>query len=280
VEQDMAPSKVWFITGASRGFGRVWAEAALGRGDRVVATARNPETMNELDKTYGDAVLVLPLDVTDRDAVFDAVERAHRHFGRLDVVLTNAGYGYMGAIEELEFEQVKANFDTNVFGTLSVIQAALPILRAQASGHFLTVSSIGGIIGFPTGGSYTASKFVVEAMSEALAGEVTAFGIKVTIIEPGQFATEFRSSVRSPPTIAAYDPIRQAIRSSFRPEDYGDPAATAAAVLKAVDADEPPLRLVLGSTTIAKFNAAYEARLGNWKKWEAVSNAAQGNRVG
>jgi NAD(P)-dependent dehydrogenase (short-subunit alcohol dehydrogenase family) len=280
VEQDMAPSKVWFITGASRGFGRVWAEAALGRGDRVVATARNPETMNELDKTYGDAVLVLPLDVTDRDAVFDAVERAHRHFGRLDVVLTNAGYGYMGAIEELESEQVKANFDTNVFGTLSVIQAALPILRAQASGHFLTVSSIGGIIGFPTGGSYTASKFVVEAMSEALAGEVTAFGIKVTIIEPGQFATEFRSSVRSPPTIAAYDPIRQAIRSSFRPEDYGDPAATAAAVLKAVDADEPPLRLVLGSTTIAKFNAAYEARLGNWKKWEAVSNAAQGNRVG
>jgi NAD(P)-dependent dehydrogenase (short-subunit alcohol dehydrogenase family) len=276
----MASSKVWLVTGASRGFGRVWAEAALKRGDRVVATARNPEKLNDLDKIYGDAVMILPLDVTDRDAVFDAVGRAHRHFGQLDVVLTSAGYGYMGAIEELEPEQVKANFDTNVFGTLSVIQAALPILRAQASGHFLTVSSIGGIIGFPTGGSYTASKFVVEAMSEALAGEVTAFGIKVTILEPGQFATEFRSSVRSPPTIAAYDPIRQAIRTSFRPEDYGDPAATAAAVLKAVDADEPPLRLVLGSTTIAKFNAAYEARLGNWRKWEAVSNAAQGNRVG
>jgi NAD(P)-dependent dehydrogenase (short-subunit alcohol dehydrogenase family) len=276
----MASSKVWLVTGASRGFGRVWAEAALKRGDRVVATARNPEKLNDLDKIYGDAVMILPLDVTDRDAVFDAVGRAHRHFGQLDVVLTSAGYGYMGAIEELEPEQVKANFDTNVFGTLSVIQAALPILRAQASGHFLTVSSIGGIIGFPTGGSYTASKFVVEAMSEALAGEVTAFGIKVTILEPGQFAAEFRSSVRSPPTIAAYDPIRQAIRTSFRPEDYGDPAATAAAVLKAVDADEPPLRLVLGSTTIAKFNAAYEARLGNWRKWEAVSNAAQGNRVG
>jgi NAD(P)-dependent dehydrogenase (short-subunit alcohol dehydrogenase family) len=275
----MASSKVWFVTGASRGFGRVWAEAALKRGDRVVATARNPEALDELVKTHGDAVLVLPLDVTDRDAVFEAVGRAHRHFGRLDVILTNAGYGYMGAIEELEHEQVKANFDTNVFGTLSVVQAALPILRAQASGHFLTVSSIGGVIGFPTGGSYTASKFVVEAMSEALAGEVAAFGIKVTIIEPGQFATEFRTSVRSPPTIAAYDSIRQAIRSSFKPEDYGDPTATAAAILEAVDADQPPLRLVLGSTTIAKFRAVYEARLNNWSKWEAVSNAAQGTRT-
>jgi NAD(P)-dependent dehydrogenase (short-subunit alcohol dehydrogenase family) len=272
----MSSSKVWFVTGASRGFGRIWTEAALKRGDRVAATVRNPAVLDELVKTYGDSVLVLPLDVTDRDAVFEAVGRAHRHFGRLDVILTNAGYGYMGAIEELESEQVRANFDTNVFGTLSVIQAALPILRAQGSGHVLTVSSIGGIIGFPTGGSYTASKFVVEAMSEALAGEVAAFGIKVTIIEPGQFATEFRSSVRSPPTISAYDPIRQAIRSSFKPEEYGDPAATAAAILEAVDADQPPLRLVLGSTTIAKFKAIYEARLSNWAKWEAVSHAAQG----
>src|SRR6201995_3920739 len=189
----MSASKVWFITGASRGFGRVWTEAALKRGDRVAATARDPAALADLVSTYGDAVLALPLDVTDRDAVFEAIGRAHRHFGRLDVILTNAGYGYMGAIEELESEQVRANFDTNVFGTLSVMQAALPILRAQGSGHFLTVSSVGGIIGFPTGGSYTASKFVVEAMSEALATEVAAFGIKVTIIEPGYFATEFRA---------------------------------------------------------------------------------------
>jgi NAD(P)-dependent dehydrogenase (short-subunit alcohol dehydrogenase family) len=274
----MASSKVWFITGASRGFGRVWAEAALKRGDKVVATARNPETLDELVKSYSDAVLILPLDVTDRDAVFEAVGQAHRHFGRLDVILSNAGYGYMGAIEELEPEQVKANLDTNVFGTLSVVQAALPILRAQASGHILTVSSIGGIIGFPTGGSYTASKFVIEAMSEALAAEVAAFGIKVTIIEPGHFTTDFRSSVQSAPVIDAYNPIRQAIRSSFKPEDFGDPLATAAAIFKAVDADEPPLRLALGSssTTIAKFRAVYEARLSNWNKWEAVANAAQG----
>jgi NAD(P)-dependent dehydrogenase (short-subunit alcohol dehydrogenase family) len=274
----MSSSKVWFVTGASRGFGRIWTEAALKRGDRVVATARNPEALADLLDTYGDSVLILPLDVTDRDAVFEAVSRAHEHFKRLDVILCNAGYGYMGAIEELEHEQVKANFDTNVFGTLSVVQAALPILRAQGGGHILTVSSIGGIVGFPTGGSYTASKFVIEAMSEALAGEVAAFGIKVTIIEPGQFATGFQSSVRAPSPIAAYDPIRQAVRSSFKPGDVGDPIATAAAVFEAVDASQPPLRLALGSATIMKIRATYAARLSNWDKWEAVANAAQGTQ--
>lgn len=274
----MASSKVWFVTGASSGFGRVWTEAALKRGDRVIATARNAGELDEFVTAYGDAVLTLPLDVTDRDAVFEAVDQAHRHFGRLDVIVSNAGYGYMGAIEELEPEQAKASFDTNVFGTLSVIQAALPILRAQASGHILTVSSIGGVIAFPTGGTYTATKFAVEAMSEALAAEVAAFGIKVTIIEPGHFTTGFRAAVQSPPAIDVYNPIRQAIRSSFKPEDFGDPVATSAAIFKAVDADEPPLRLVLGSTTIAKFKAVYQARLRNWDKWEAVSNAAQGTQ--
>ena len=274
----MASSKVWFVTGTSSGFGRVWTEAALKRGDRVVATARDVGELDELVKAYGDAILALPLDVADRDAVFAAIGQAHRHFGRLDVIVSNAGYGYMGAIEELEAEQAKASFDTNVFGTLWVIQAALPILRAQASGHILTVSSIGGIIAFPTGGTYTATKFAVEAMSEALAAEVAAFGIKVTIIEPGHFTTGFRAAVQSPPAIDVYNPIRQAIRSSFKPEDFGDPAATATAIFKAVDADEPPLRLVLGSTTISKFKAVYQARLSNWEKWEAVSNAAQGTQ--
>jgi NAD(P)-dependent dehydrogenase (short-subunit alcohol dehydrogenase family) len=274
----MTSSKVWFITGTSSGFGRVWTEAALKRGDKVVATARNAGELDEFITAYGDAVLALPLDVTDRDAVFEAFGQAHRHFGRLDVVVSNAGYGYMGAIEELEPEQAKASFDTNVFGTLSVIQAALPILRAQASGHILTVSSIGGVIAFPTGGSYTATKFAVEAMSEALAAEVAAFGIKVTIIEPGHFTTGFRAAVQSPTAIDVYNPIRQAIRSSFKPEDFGDPVATSEAIFKAVDCDEPPLRLVLGSTTIAKFKAVYQARLSNWDKWEAVSNAAQGTQ--
>ena len=271
----MPSSKVWFITGASRGFGRVWAEAALKRGDKVVATARSAEALDGLVETYEEAVLALPLDVTDRDAVFKAVTKAFVHFERLDVILCNAGYGYMGAIEELQPEQVKANFETNVFGTLSVIQAALPILRARGGGHIITVSSIGGVIGFPTGGSYTASKFAIEAMSEALAGEVAPFGIKVTILEPGQFATEFRSGVQSPPAMEAYDPIRQAIRSSFKPEEVGNPTATAAAILEVVEAKEPPLRLVLGSSTIPKFRAVYAGRLSNWERWEAVSNAAQ-----
>ena len=272
----MPTSKVWFVTGASKGFGRIWTEAALKRGDQVVAAVRNPAALDELVEIYGKSILVVSLDVTNRDAVFEAVKQAHSHFKRLDVVLCNAGYGYMGAIEELEHEQIKANFDTNVFGTLSVIQAALPILRAQGSGHILTVSSIGGIIGFPTGGSYTASKFVIEAMSEALAGEVAAFGIKVTIIEPGQFATGFQSAVQTPAPIAAYDPIRQAVRSSFKPGDVGDPLATAPAILEVVDASQPPLRLALGSATITKIRATYAARLGNWDKWETVSNAAQG----
>lgn len=274
----MGSSKVWFITGTSSGFGRAWTEAALKRGDRVVATARNARDLDELATTYGDAVLALTLDVTDRQAVFEAVAQANRHFGRLDVIVSNAGYGYMGAIEELEFEQAKASFDTNVFGTLSVIQAALPILRAQGSGHILTLSSIGGVIAFATGGTYTATKFAVEAMSEALSAEVAALGIKVTIIEPGHFATGFRAAVQSAPAIDAYDPIRQAVRSSFKPEDFGDPLATSAALFAAVDADEPPLRLVLGATTIAKFKAVYQARLGNWDKWEAISNAAHGTR--
>ncbi len=272
----MSSAKTWFVTGASRGFGRIWTKAALERGDRVVATSRNPEALNEFVTTYGDRVVAFPLDVTDRKAVFETVSEAHRHFGQLDVILTNAGYGYMGAIEELEPEKAKANFDTNVFGTVSVIQAALPILRAQGHGHILTVSSIGGIIGFPTGGSYTASKFVIEAMSEALAGEVAPFGIKVTIIEPGSFATEFRSSVQFAPSIQAYEPVRQIIHAAFKPEDNGDPQATAQAILKAVDAEKPPLRLVLGSVSIPKFKAVYQARLKNWEEWEAVSNAAQG----
>lgn len=272
----MTASKVWFITGTSSGFGRLWTEAALKRGDKVVATARNVKELDELVNTYGDAMLALPLDVSDRDAVFEAVAQAHRQFGRLDVVVSNAGYGYMGALEELEPAQTKASFDTNVFGTLWVIQAALPILRAQNSGHIFTLSSIGGVIAFPTGGTYTATKFAVEAMSEALAAEVASFGIKVTIVEPGHFTTGFRAAVQTPPAIDAYNPIRQAVRASFKPEDFGDPAATAAAIFKAVDAEKPPLRLVLGSTTIAKFRATYQARMSNWDEWEAVSIEAQG----
>jgi NAD(P)-dependent dehydrogenase (short-subunit alcohol dehydrogenase family) len=275
----MAQPKVWFVTGASRGFGRIWTEAALKRGDKVAATARELNALDDLVAAYGESILALPLDVTDRDAVFAAVAQAHQHFGRLDVILSNAGYGYMGAIEEVVTADAQANFDTNVFGTLSVIQAALPLLRAQRSGHILTVSSMGGVIGFPTGGIYVATKFAVEGMSEALAGEVASFGIKVTIIEPGSFATEFRSSMKTPPAMAEYEPVRQAVLSAFKPEMSGDPQATADAILKVVDADNPPLRLLLGAGPLRMIKKLYEGRLSTWDQWADVSNAAQGHRA-
>jgi NAD(P)-dependent dehydrogenase (short-subunit alcohol dehydrogenase family) len=277
--QNMVEPKIWFVTGASRGFGRIWTEAALKRGDRVAATARDSKALDDLVGTHGDSILALSLDVTDRDAAFAAVSQAHRHFGRLDVILCNAGYGYMGAVEEVVTAEAQANFETNVFGTLSVIQAALPLLRAQKSGHILTVSSIGGVIGFPTGGIYVATKFAVEGMTEALAGEVASFGIKVTIIEPGSFATGFRSSMKSAPAMAEYGAVRQAVFSAFKPEISGDPEATAAAILKVVDADNPPLRLLLGTGPLPMIKKLYEGRLNTWNQWAEVSNAAQGGRV-
>ncbi|KGT94113.1 short-chain dehydrogenase [Erwinia typographi] len=273
----MREKKIWFITGASRGFGRLWCEAALQRGDKVVATARDIATLNVLVKSYGNLVLPLQLDVTDRQAVLDTMNQAHAHFDRIDVVLNAAGYGYMGAVEEIEFEEAKANFETNFFGGLSVIQAAIPLMRKQKSGHILTVSSIGGVLSFPTGGIYTATKFAVEALTEALAGEVAGLGIKVTIIEPGSFATGFGASTKSAPGMEIYDPVRNAIRGSFKPSDIGEPSATTAAIMSLVDANAPPLRLILGATTLPKFTAAYESRLAEWNAWKEVSIAAHGN---
>ncbi len=273
----MSTPKVWFITGASRGFGRIWTEAALERGDKVAATARDPKALDELAKKYGDSILVLPLDVTDRDAVFRSVNRVHQHFGRLDVILCNAGYGYLSAVEEIVPSEAQANFDTNVFGTLSVIQAALPFLRAQGSGHILTMSSIGGVISSPTGGIYIATKFAVEALTEALAGEVAGYGIKVTIIEPGAFTTDFQSSMKKTPAMPEYQEVRRSIEATFKPEMMGDPAATSPAILKVVDAEEPPLRLLLGSWPLSMIKKVYESRFETWDKWADVSNAAQGN---
>jgi NAD(P)-dependent dehydrogenase (short-subunit alcohol dehydrogenase family) len=273
----MAEEKIWFITGTSSGFGRIWAEAALRRGDKVVATARDPQKLDDLVATYGDAVLTVPLDVTDRGAVFDAVGQGHRHFGRLDVILCNAGYGYMSAIEEIEPAEAHANIETNVFGTLSVIQAALPLLRAQGSGHILTMSSIGGVASFPTAGIYGATKFAVEALTESLAGEVAGFGIKTTIIEPGSFATGFNSAIEAAPTMEIYDDLRRTVRAGFKPEMTGDPAATAAAILKLVDADEPPLRLILGDWLLPMLKHIYQERIATWESWADVSNASQGS---
>src|SRR3984957_19011479 len=220
-------TKTWFITGASRGFGRAWATAALRRGDRVAATARDPAALRELVDEFGEAVLAAPLDVTDRDAVFATLARAHEHFGVLDVVVNNAGYGHFGMLEEVSEQEARDQIETNVFGALWVTQAALPFLRAQGSGHFLQVSSIGGISAFPGIGAYHASKWALEGFSQALAAEVKPFGIHVTLIEPGGFSTDWAgpSAVRSA-ELPAYAELWAADRARRAGLKRGNPSSS------------------------------------------------------
>ncbi len=273
-------SKTWFITGTSRGFGREWAEAALERGDSVAATARDAGSLDALVAAYGDRVLPIALDVTDREAVFAAVQQAHERFGRLDAVVNNAGYGPFGMVEELSEAEALAQIETNLFGALWVTQAALPYLRAQGSGHLLQVSSIGGISAFPTVGIYHASKWALEGISQALAQEVAGFGIKVTLIEPGGFATDWGGSSAGHATqIAAYDGVREAAANRpSRRGTPGDPKATRQAVLTLVDADEPPLRVFFGEAPLAIATADYESRLATWNEWQPLAVAAHGSR--
>ena len=270
--------KTWFITGASRGFGRIWAEAALERGDRVAATARKVEDITELKERFGDAVLPLALDVTDAEQVKQTVQQAHTHFGRLDVVLNNAGYSLVGTVEEASEEDVRAEFDTNYFGSLRVIQAALPLLRRQSSGHIVGISSTLGHVAMPLIGFYCASKWAFEAMHESLAQEIKPFGISVTLIEPGAYATEFGSpeSLKIAPGMDVYHDLRQQVFGRLSSSERGDPSATPEAVFAVVDAENPPLRVILGSTGLPMIRAAYAGRLVTWEAWEAVSNAAQG----
>jgi NAD(P)-dependent dehydrogenase (short-subunit alcohol dehydrogenase family) len=273
--------KTWFLTGTSKGFGRQWAIAALDRGDRVAATARNIDTLNDLADTYGDAVLPLQLDVTDREAVFDRVREAHDHLGRLDVVINNAGYGHFGMIEELTEQEVRAQVETNLFGPLWVTQAALPYLRAQRSGHIIQVSSIGGITAFGGIGAYHASKWGLEGFSQALAQEVAGFGISVTVIEPTGYDTDWAgpSAVHSTPN-PAYQRERERIDRARgqRLTKRGDPTATRAAILQLVDAETPPLRIFFGDGALAVATADYESRLATWRAWEWLSIEAHGEQ--
>ena len=271
--------KTWFVTGTSRGFGREWALAALERGDRVVATARDVTSLQDLTDTYGDRVLALPLDVTDRTAAFDTVAKAFEHFGRIDVVVNNAGYGQFGMIEELSEEDLRLQMEINLFGAFWVTQAALPYLRAQGSGHFLQVSSIGGVSAFPNVGAYHASKWALEGFSQALAQEVADFGIFVTLVEPGGFSTDWAgSSARHATELPAYDDYRKkaAEARKARTASPGDPRASAAAVMKIVDAEQPPLRVFFGDAPLAIATADYEQRLATWREWQDVSHEAQG----
>jgi NAD(P)-dependent dehydrogenase (short-subunit alcohol dehydrogenase family) len=276
---DKAMSKTIFITGTSRGFGKIWAEAFLDRGDKVVATSRNLSGLKDLTDKYGSALLPLELDITDRAACFEAVSKAKAHFGKIDVVINNAGTGVLGAVEEVDEQSARDIIDTNLFGTLWITQAALPIMRAQGSGHIVQISSALGIYSFPTVGLYCASKFAIEGLSEALSQEVKAFGIYVTIVEPNGYATDFNnSSVQSNP-IAAYDNVKAELyaQPEFAASDaYGDPKATSEAILKLVDAPNPPLRLILGKKMLPLAQYIYAERLATWENWKDVSVKAHG----
>lgn len=272
-------SKTIFITGASRGFGRIWAEAFLDRGDKVVVTSRNVTGLKELADKYGSAVLTLELDITNRASCFEAIAKAKAHFGVIDVVINNAATGVFGAVEELEEQDVRNLIEANLFGTLWITQAILPVFRAQGSGHILQLSSAMGIYTFPTVGIYSASKFAVEGLSEALSLEVKGLGIYVTLVEPNGFATDFNASSINSTPIAAYDNMRAQLYADpniTASDAYGDPGATAEAILKLVDTANPPLRLFLGKKALPLAKSVYANRLASWEEWKDVSVKAHG----
>jgi len=270
-------AKTIFITGASRGFGKIWADAFLKRGDRVIATARNVESLSDLVEKYGKAVLPLQLDVNDREACFIAVAKAKAHFGKIDVLINNAGYGLFGTIEETSEQEARDQIETNVFGLLWATQAILPVMREQGSGHIIQVSSVLGITTLPVLGVYNASKWAVEGLSETLATEVKGFGIKVSLIEPNGFATDWAgaSAVRSE-ALSAYDGVKAAFQAGLTDDIFGVPEATSDAVLKLVDSANPPLRLFLGKMALPWAKQVYAERVSTWEAWEAVAAAAHG----
>lgn len=272
-------AKTIFITGASRGFGRIWAEAFLRRGDNVVATVRTPDTLAELNQEFSSTLLILKLDVTDRIGSFEAIETAKNHFGGIDVLINNAGFGHVGAVEELTEEDVRAQFETNVLGSLWTIQAVLPIMREQGSGQIIQLSSALGLNTVPLMGLYSAAKFAVEGLTETLASEVGGFGIKVTIVEPGGFSTDFfgSNSLAQSSSVSAYDLIRKDFYDHASEQDSGDPKATSQAILSLVDAENPPLRLLLGKTVLPWVKHTYEERIKTWESWQDISVAAHGS---
>jgi len=270
-------SKVWFITGSSKGFGRVWVEAALARGDKVAATARNPDTLADLVKTYGDNIAALKLDVTNKADVNETVAETKRRFGRIDVAINNAGYGLFGAIEEISDAEARAQLETNVLGALWVTQAVLPIMRAQASGHIIQISSIGGVNAFPNLGLYHASKWALEGLSQSLSQEVAGYGIHVTLVEPAGFATDWGgpSAQRATP-MAEYQAARDAMIVRRRNVIPGDPEATGPAILALVDQTNPPLRVFFGDVGLPMIQQEYAKRLEEWQKWDWIADLAQG----
>lgn len=272
-------NRVWFITGCSTGFGRLLAEEVLKSGGKVVATARKVEQIADLERKYAQTATALPLDVGDFVQVESAVAGAIQHFGRIDVLVNNAGYGVAGAVEEVSDTELRPMYETNVFGLLRVTRAVLPHLREQRSGHILNISSIGGVTASPGWGLYQSTKFAVEGISEALAAELAPLGIHVTLIEPGPFRTDFlgRSGVEAAKRIADYDGTAAKARQYQRDQDGkqpGDPVRAVQAMIEVVESPNPPLRLLLGAGALQRLRA----KLDNWQKeiaaWESTTTGA------
>ena len=273
---DSAP--VWFITGCSTGFGRELAKLVLDRGWNAVVTARSVDKVSDLVSSHKDRALALALDLNTPAQIEQAVKQAEARFGKIDVLVNNAGYGYFSAIEEGEDKEIRRQFETNVFGLIDLMQRVLPGMRRRRSGHIINFSSVGGLRAFPALGYYNATKFAVEALSEALAQEVKPLGIKVTIVEPGSFRTDWagRSVIESKTLIEDYNGTagarRQAIRSGAGKQP-GDPARGAAAVITAYEAAEPPLRLLLGKDAYQRVAEHFDGLRANFEAWKAVGTA-------
>jgi NAD(P)-dependent dehydrogenase (short-subunit alcohol dehydrogenase family) len=268
-------AKVWLITGSSRGLGRCLAEAVLAQGDRLVATARQPEQLGDLVTRYGDTVRAVALDVTQPEQARAAVSAAVETFGRLDVLVNNAGYGNMAAIEEASEEDWRAQIETDLWGVIHLTRAALPVMHRQRSGHIVQISSTGGRTGTPGLGAYQTAKWAVEGFSEVLAREVAPLGIKVTLIEPGGFRTDWAgSSMRQTAPSADYQGTVGQMMDYLRTHagsEQGDPAKAAQAIIAIVNAEQPPLRLLLGSDAVRLARQIDQAKLAETDRWEQLS---------
>jgi NAD(P)-dependent dehydrogenase (short-subunit alcohol dehydrogenase family) len=268
--------RVWLITGTSSGLGRALAQAALDDGDRVVATARSTDRIADLPRQFPDRAIAVPLDVTDSDQAREAIDAAVNAFGRIDVLVNNAGYGVLGAVEELTDDELRRQFETNLFGALNVTRAALPQLRRQSWGHIVQLSSLSATVANPGEGAYVASKAALEGVSESLAQELAPLGIRVTIVQPGPFRTDFvgRSLEKADP-IPDYADTVGAARDVLRDLDGNqpnDPARGAAAIIEATKADDPPLHLVLGEDAIEATRATLDERREELDAWAAVGS--------
>jgi NAD(P)-dependent dehydrogenase (short-subunit alcohol dehydrogenase family) len=271
--------KTWFVTGATSGIGWELTQAGLRRGDQVAAIARDVTPLDDVVEQYDGRLLTIAANVRDQAAVETAVKQTVATFGRIDVVANNAGYGLFGAVEESTDEQARAIFDTNVFGVLNVLRATLPVLRQQGSGHILQGSSLYGQTAVPGVGLLAATKYAVEGLSDALAAEVAPLGVKVTLVQPSPTATAFLSNLEVATPTADYDQTVREVQKAIGdlpPEAFSSPALVAQAILAAVDSDEPPLRLALGSAGEGEMRAALTARLADLDNWAAVTRGVDG----